>query len=54
MLLLNHTQLNKLLTEAKKHQAFYFEILLALFCGLRQGEILALKYSSFDIENKTI
>lgn len=54
MLLLNHTQLNKLLTEAKKHQAFYFEILLALFCGLRQGEILALKYLSFDIENKTI
>lgn len=38
----------------KKHQAFYFEILLALFCGLRQGKILALKYSSLDIENKTI
>lgn len=54
MQLLNHKQLHQLLTVAKDHQAFYFEILLALFCGLRQGEILALKYSDFDTENKTI
>lgn len=54
MQLLNHKQLHQLLTMAKDQQAFYFEILLALFCGLRQGEILVLKYSDFDTENKII
>lgn len=30
------------------------EILLALFCGLRKGEIAGLKFGDFDAENKTI
>lgn len=31
---------------------WYFEILLALFCGLRKGEIRGLKFTDFDFENK--
>lgn len=30
------------------------EILLALFCGLRKGEIQGLKFSDFDMENHTV
>lgn len=33
---------------------WYLEILLALFCGLRKGEILALKFSDFDLEHKIL
>lgn len=32
----------------------YLEILLALFVGLRKGEILGLKYSDFNSENQTV
>ena len=30
------------------------EILLALFCGLRKGEIQGLKFSDFDMRNQTV
>lgn len=33
---------------------WYLEILLALFCGLRKGEILGLKYSDFDRETSSV
>lgn len=33
---------------------WYMEILLGLFCGLRKGEILGLKFSDVDFEDRTI
>lgn len=33
---------------------WFLEILLALFCGLRKGEILGLKFLDFDFENGTM
>lgn len=33
---------------------WYLEILLALYAGLRKGEILGLKFSDFNYENKTV
>lgn len=33
---------------------WYLEILLALFCGLRKGEILGLKFSDFNFEKNTV
>lgn len=32
----------------------YLEVLLALFCGLRKGEIMGLKFEDFDKENMTV
>ena len=42
-------QLKQLLEVASKDN-WYLEILLALFCGLRKGEILGLKFSDFDCQ----
>lgn len=39
---------------AKVYHSCYFEILLALVCGLRTGEILGLKYSDFDRKSYTV
>ncbi|MBO5138086.1 MAG: site-specific integrase [Bacilli bacterium] len=33
---------------------WYLEILLAIFCGLRKGEIMGLKFSDFDLEKQTV
>ena len=33
---------------------WYLEILLGLFCGLRKGEILGLKFQDFDFEKQTV
>lgn len=52
--LLDYAQIKKMLMTAKEQPAYYFEILLALFCGLRQGEILDLQYSDFDKEAQTL
>ncbi len=49
----NKAQVKKLLQEAQK-STWYLEILLALFCGLRKGEILGLKFSDFDSESETV
>ena len=49
----NKTQIKKFLSEAQ-NSPWYFEILLALFCGLRKGEIYGLKFSDFNIEDKTV
>lgn len=37
-----------------KDNSWYLEILLALFCGLRKGEILGLKFGDFCIEDETV
>lgn len=52
--LLNKAQLSLLINEVSKHDGFYFEFLLALFAGLRSGEIRGLKYEDFDEVNQTI
>lgn len=51
--ILNIKQLKSFLV-AVKNSKWYLEILLALFCGLRKGEIMALKFSDFNIEQKTL
>jgi integrase len=44
----------KILLSAASKTDWYLEILLALFCGLRKGEIQGLKFQDFDPVNKTI
>lgn len=44
----------KILLKAAKKTNWYLEILLALFCGLRKGELLGLKFSDFDFEQNTV
>lgn len=39
---------------AYHYDNLYLEILLGLFCGLRNGEVRGLKYEDFDYENQTI
>ena len=51
--ILNKEQIKLLLTEAKKGD-WYLEIMLALFCGLRKGEILGLHFSDVDFDAGTI
>lgn len=51
---LNKKQLKALLQEAYTYHTVYLEILLALFCGLRIGEIRGLKYEDFDPIRKTL
>ncbi len=54
MKLLTHQQLSLLVEEVSRHPSFYFEFLLALFAGLRSGEIMGLKYEDFDKEHQTL
>ena len=53
IIILNKTNIKKLLKAAYTNE-WYLEILLALFCGLRKGEIAGLKFSDFDAEHQTI
>jgi integrase len=53
VLILGKKNIKKLLDTASKGD-WYLEILLGLFCGLRKGEILGLKFADFDVEHKTI
>lgn len=46
-------ELKKLLKNAKNSN-WYLEILLGLFCGLRKGEIMGLKFSDFDLDNQIV
>lgn len=50
---LSEDQMKKFLYYAKESN-WYLEILLGLFCGLRKGEILGLKFSDIDFEENTI
>lgn len=50
---LSEKQIERFLAGAKSKN-WYLEILLALFCGLRKGELLGLKFRDFDIENRTL
>lgn len=49
----NKAQVKQFLLYAKEN-SWYLEILLALFCGLRKGEILGLKFEDFNLEDETV
>lgn len=51
--ILNKSQLRKLL-EFAQNDNWYLEILLGVFCGLRKGEIMGLKFQDFDEEKNII
>ena len=53
VIILSKEKLKVLLAAASKSN-WYLEILLAVFCGLRKGEIGGLKYSDFNIESETV
>ena len=44
----------KILLELSQNDNWYLETLLALFCGLRKGEIMVLKFSDFNLEKQTV
>lgn len=50
---LNKRQLKIFLTAAKRRN-WFLEIILALYMGLRKGEILGLKFSDFDMKQRTV
>lgn len=50
---LNKSQTKCLLTAAKERN-WFLEIILGLYCGLRKGEILGLKFGDFDFEERTV
>lgn len=44
----------KLLLEEAIKGSWYLEVLLGLFCGLRKGEIMGLKFSDINYEKQTV
>lgn len=52
--ILTKAQIQTLLASAQEYHTIYLEVLLALFCGLRSGEILGLKFSDFNEVEKTV
>ena len=44
----------KIFLKAASKDEWYLEYLLGVFCGLRKGEILGLKFSDFDFEQHTV
>lgn len=47
-------QIRTLLQAAYEYHTIYLEVLLALFAGLRTGEILGLKFSDFNRQKQTV
>jgi len=52
--LLTKNEIKTFLSSTCNSDSWYLEILLALFCGLRKGEIRGLKFSDFNSEKKTV
>lgn len=44
----------RIFLQAERSRNWFLEVMLALYCGLRKGEILGLKFSDFNIENQTV
>jgi len=44
----------KILLEAEKDRNWLLEVILALYCGMRKGEILGLRFTDFDTEKGTV
>lgn len=53
VMILNKEQTKRFLLAAKARN-WFLEIILALYLGLRKGEILGLKFSDFDMEKKIV
>lgn len=53
IIIFSKVQLKRFLSYAKQ-DSWYLEVLLGLFCGLRKGEIMGLKFSDFDFEANTV
>ena len=53
VIILSREKLKALLAASSKGN-WYLEIMLAVFCGLRKGEIGGLKYADFDMERETV
>ena len=51
--ILTKDEIRRLLFEMRSTN-WFLETLLALFCGLRRGEIMGLKFSDFDTRNETV
>ncbi len=51
--ILKEDEIKKML-EVTSKENWYLEILLALFCGLRKGEIMGLKFTDFDFKRNTV
>lgn len=51
--ILTKDEIRRLLFEMRSTN-WFLETLLALFCGLRRGEIMGLKFSDFDVEKETV
>lgn len=54
MIIYSKEQIRTLLQAASEYHSIYLEVLLALFAGLRKGEIMGLKYSDFNQEQQTV
>lgn len=54
MVVYSKEQIKTLLQGTYEYHSIYLEVLLALFAGLRTGEILGLKYSDFDPQQHTV
>ncbi len=54
IVILTKEEIKKFLAATCSSETWYLEILLALFCGLRKGEIRGLKFSDFNHKNKTV
>lgn len=52
--LLTKSEIKTFLASTCNSENWYLEILLALFCGLRKGEIRGLKFSDFNYEKMTV
>lgn len=53
IIILSKDELKKLMPEVMKTN-WLLEVMLALFCGLRKGEIYGLKFSDFDTDEETV
>lgn len=51
--ILNDTQIQNMLN-AIRETSYYLPVLLAIFAGLRRGEVLGLRWCDIDLEKKTI
>lgn len=52
--ILSQKEIKILLEETSKSPSVYLDVLLALLCGLRKGEIRGLKYEDFDYQAQTV
>lgn len=52
--ILTKEEIKILLAAASQNQTLYLEVLLALFCGLRKGEILGLQFTDLNVKERTL